>query len=89
MAGSVAMLAGANVASHAAERPSESPAPAQRGNPIAVSTYSYWRFKDGLKMPIETCIDEAARMGFDGVDILLMQMENTDNAYLQTLSAGR
>lgn len=85
IAGSMAMLAGANVASHAAGKPSESPPQVHRGNPIAVSTYSYWRFKDGLKMPIETCIDEAARMGFDGVDILLMQMENTDNAYLQTL----
>jgi L-ribulose-5-phosphate 3-epimerase len=85
MAGSMAVLAGANVASRAAEKPSESPSQVHRGNPIAVSTYSYWRFKDGLKMPIETCIDEAARMGFDGVDILLMQMENTDNAYLQTL----
>ncbi|MCX5644961.1 MAG: sugar phosphate isomerase/epimerase [Phycisphaerae bacterium] len=85
MAGSMAVLAGANVASHAAGKPSESPAQVQRGNPIAVSTYSYWRFKDGLKMPIETCIDEAARMGFDGVDILLIQMENTDSTYLQTL----
>ncbi|MBN1359371.1 MAG: sugar phosphate isomerase/epimerase [Sedimentisphaerales bacterium] len=58
---------------------------ARRGNPIAVSTYSFWRFKDGLKMPIETCIDEAARMGFDGVDILLMQMESEENGYLQKL----
>ena len=36
-------------------------------------------------MPIETCIDEAARMGFDGVDILLMQMDRQDNGYLQQL----
>ncbi len=36
-------------------------------------------------MPIERCIDEAARMGFDGVDILLMQMESEDNSYLQKL----
>ncbi|GAI78732.1 unnamed protein product, partial [marine sediment metagenome] len=35
-------------------------------NRIAVSTYSFWRFKKGLKLPIETCIDEAAEMGFDG-----------------------
>jgi L-ribulose-5-phosphate 3-epimerase len=56
-----------------------------RPNPIALSTYSFWRFKDGLKMPIETCIDETARMGFDGVDILLIQMEKQDNAYLQKL----
>jgi L-ribulose-5-phosphate 3-epimerase len=85
MAGSIAALAGTGVASHGAEKTSAAPAQVQRGNPIAVSTYSFWRFKDGLKMPIETCIDEAARMGFDGVDILLMQMEKEDNAYLQML----
>jgi sugar phosphate isomerase/epimerase len=58
---------------------------ARRGNTIAVSTYSFWRFKDGLKLPIEQCIDEAAEMGFDGVEILHMQMEKEDNAYLQGL----
>ena len=36
-------------------------------------------------MPIETCIDEAAEMGFDGVDILLIQMGNQDNAHLQQI----
>lgn len=56
-----------------------------RGNPIAVSTYSFWRFKDGLKLPIEQCIDEAARMGFDGVEILHIQMEKETNEYLQSL----
>jgi L-ribulose-5-phosphate 3-epimerase len=56
-----------------------------RPNHIALSTYSFWRFKDGLKMPIEDCIDETARMGFDGVDILLIQMDRQDNAYLQQL----
>jgi sugar phosphate isomerase/epimerase len=88
MAGSVAALAGIGVTSRAAEKsPEAGPGDtgARRGNPIAVATYSFWRFKDNLKLPIETCIDEAARMGFDGVDILLMQMENEDNAYLQKL----
>ncbi len=54
-------------------------------NRIACSTYSFWRFKDGLKLPIEQCIDEAAAMGFDGVDILQMQMDGDSNAYLQGL----
>ncbi|MCH8193912.1 MAG: sugar phosphate isomerase/epimerase [Planctomycetes bacterium] len=57
----------------------------RRGLPIAVSTYSFWRFKENMKLPIETCIDEAARLGFDGVDILHVQMEDTSNAHLQTL----
>ncbi|MBL7153034.1 MAG: sugar phosphate isomerase/epimerase [Phycisphaerae bacterium] len=57
----------------------------RRPNPIAVSTYSFWRFKNGLKLPIEQCIDEAAAMGFDGVEILHIQMEKESNEYLQGL----
>lgn len=58
------------------------PKPANR---IAVSTYSFWRFKDDSKLSIENCIDEAARMGFDGVEILHIQMGREDSAYLQQL----
>ena len=54
-------------------------------NPIAVSTYSFWRFKDGLKLKIEDCIHKAAAYGFDGVDILHMQMHREDDRYLQEL----
>ena len=54
-------------------------------NPIAVSTYSFWRFKRNLKLPIEDCIDHAAAMGFDGVEILHVQMEKESNDYLQGL----
>ena len=62
--------------------------PAQRShrsNRMAVSTYSFWRFKEGLKLPIETCIDQAAEMGFDAVEILQIQMEKESNEYLQDL----
>lgn len=54
-------------------------------NPIAVSTYSFWRFRDDSKLSIEECIDEAARMGFDGVEILHIQMESEEPDYLQRL----
>ena len=47
----------------------------RRPNPIAVSTYSFWQFRRNQMMSIEKCIEEASRMGFDGVDILLRQME--------------
>ena len=56
-----------------------------RSNPIAVSTYSFWRFKRNLKLPIEECIDQAAEMGFDGVEILHRQMTSESNDYLQGL----
>ena len=57
----------------------------KRGNPIIVSTYSFWRFRDDSKLSIDECIDEAARMGFDGVEILHMQMESEEPGYLQQL----
>ena len=50
----------------------------RRPNPIAVSTYSFWQFRRNRMMPIEQCIEEASRMGFDGVDILLRQMEREE-----------
>lgn len=61
------------------------PSAKSRSNPIAVATYSFWRFKDGLKLKIEDCIVKAAQFGFDGVDILHMQMHREDDSYLQKL----
>jgi sugar phosphate isomerase/epimerase len=55
------------------------------GNPIAVSTYSYWRYRDDSKLTIDRCIDLAAEMGFDAVEILEVQMHRKDNEYLQSL----
>ena len=75
-----APAAQAEGASQAAARP----AGARRGA-IGVSTYSFWRFQEGLKLPIEQCIDLAAEMGFDAVEILHVQMEREDHAYLQSL----
>ena len=54
-------------------------------NRIAVSTYSFFTFRDGSKLTIPECIDTAARMGFDGVELLLVQMEDTSDAMLQKL----
>ncbi|MEX0601423.1 MAG: sugar phosphate isomerase/epimerase family protein [Rhodothermales bacterium] len=56
------------------------------GNRIGVSTYSFWRF-DGPRenYPIEWCIEQAADMGFDGVEILHIQMGSEENAHLQLL----
>jgi sugar phosphate isomerase/epimerase len=65
---------------------------ARRGNPIAVASYSYWQFS-ATPMPIDKCIEQAARMGFDAFEILERQMTQTDDAYLmklkrQALQAG-
>jgi sugar phosphate isomerase/epimerase len=87
--GGVTLLAAGGSA--AAEEPTagtdaqNSAAAKTRGNPIVVSTYSFWRFRDDSKLSIDECIDEAARMGFDGVEILHMQMESEEPGYLQQL----
>lgn len=57
---------------------------APRGNPLAVSTYSFWQFR-GRRARIEECIDQAARMGFDGAEILHKQMHSEEIPYLQSL----
>ena len=44
-------------------------------NRIGVSTYSYWAFRNKEYRSIEKCIDLAAEQGFDGVEILQVQME--------------
>ena len=53
-------------------------------NPIGVSTYSFWQF-NGRETPIDYCIDKAAEFGFDGVELLLIQMESEENSYLQKI----
>jgi L-ribulose-5-phosphate 3-epimerase len=51
---------------------------------VAVSTYSYWHFRTP-RYPIERVIDDAARLGFDGVEILHRQMTDESPAYVNGL----
>lgn len=60
--------------------------PRIRHNPIGVSTYSFWQFNGPKEdTPVEKCIDKAAAMGFDGIELLLVQMTSEENSYLQKL----
>ncbi|MEO1528214.1 MAG: sugar phosphate isomerase/epimerase family protein [Planctomycetota bacterium] len=83
----VATVAGGSIlsvsgkTSHAAEA-TEKP---RNPNPIAVSTYSYWRYRDDSKLTIEECIDLAADAGFDAVEVLHVQMQDDSNAALQRI----
>ena len=51
---------------------------------LSISSYSYWHFKE-KKFPIETVIDEAAKLGVEGIDILHRQMESEDKNYINKL----
>ena len=57
-----------------------------RHNPIGVSSYSFWQF-NGKKeeVSMEKCIEQAARMGFDGLEVLHVQMSAEDNGHLQKI----
>jgi L-ribulose-5-phosphate 3-epimerase len=56
-------------------------------NRIAISSYSFWQFKNEKLRDLEKCIDMAAEMGFDGFEILHRQMTAEDNGYLQKLKS--
>lgn len=52
---------------------------------FAVSSYAFWQFKNKELRPVDTCIDLAAEWGFDGFEILEMQLTDTSNESLQKL----
>lgn len=54
-------------------------------NRIGVSTYSFWQFKNDALRDVGNCIDLAAEMGFDAVEILHRQMTDESNATLQKI----
>ena len=68
----------------AAQPPAQQTTP-RPTNRIAVSTYSYWRYRADSKLQIEDCLALAADTGFDAVEILEKQMHRKDHAYLQSL----
>lgn len=68
----------------ASQVPAAAQPPAHRRIQLAVSTYSYWHFKP-TKYPIEDVIEDAARLGFDGVEILHRQMQDESPAYVNGL----
>lgn len=81
VAGAATWLAGSPLLAETASAPAKK----QRIR-FGVSTYSFWQFRDGDPPSIESCIDRAAEMGFDGVEILHVQMgEDQSNARLQKL----
>ncbi len=59
-------------------------APIVRTPRFTVSSYSYWHFK-AERYPIEKVIDDAARLGFDGVEILHRRMTDESPEYLNRL----
>ena len=51
---------------------------------LGISTYSFWRFRDDIDMKIANCVERAADYGFDGVELLEVQMERDNEDYRQS-----
>jgi len=50
----------------------------RRTHPIILSTYSLWRFRNEEFRDFDRCLDIADEMGFDGVELLLYQLEQNE-----------
>lgn len=62
------------------------PAPAApRPNRIGISSYSFWGFNREDLRPIDVCLEHAARMGFDGFEILQKQLSSWGRADLMKI----
>lgn len=68
---------------HAAEDTAK--AAAAPSNRIGVSSYSFWGFNREDLRPIDVCLEHAARMGFDGFEILQKQLASTGTADLMKI----
>lgn len=67
----------------AVEEGSKSP-PARRQR-FGVSTYSFFKFGGKDNVPVDKCLELAADMGFDGVELLHVQMDGDARGYLNQL----
>jgi sugar phosphate isomerase/epimerase len=59
--------------------------PPRRPHRIGVSTYSFWQFRNADLKNIFKCLDLAAEMAFDGVELLHRQMDDESPATLQKI----
>ena len=59
--------------------------PFNGANRIGVSSYSFWGFRRQELRSLHTNLEHAARMGFDGLEVLQRQLESTERAALQKI----
>jgi L-ribulose-5-phosphate 3-epimerase len=73
-----AMAPLATAAGRLGEITGASAAGARQTSPIALSTYSLWRFRNDELRDMNRCLDLADEFGFDGVEILLYQIDQNE-----------
>ncbi len=83
--GSAALATGHLATADSATPEKQLHATISRPNRIAVSTYSYWRYRPDTRLTILECIDLASEAGFDGVELLHVQMRDESSGHLQQI----
>lgn len=82
--GVAALASTGSLPAQSAQRGADKP-PHRGPNRIGVSSYSFWAFRRQELRPLATNLEHAARMGFDGLEILQRQLVSTDRATLQKI----
>ena len=82
-------LLAASLGLTAASRATAAPTPKTHSYRIGVSTYSFWHFDAQTSQwrDIEKCLETASEMGFDGVEVLQVQMPDTSPAALRKIKS--
>lgn len=82
-------LLAASLGLTAASRVTAAPTPKTHSYRIGVSTYSFWHFDAQTSQwrDIEKCLETASEMGFDGVEVLQVQMPDTSPAALRKIKS--
>jgi L-ribulose-5-phosphate 3-epimerase len=82
-------LLAASLGLTAASRLTAAPTPKTHRYRIGVSTYSFWHFDAQTSQwrDIEKCLETASEMGFDGVEVLQVQMPDTSPAALRRIKS--
>lgn len=80
--GAIASLPLCHATSQTPPAESKSSGLSLRPNRIGVSSYSFWGFNRDALRPMDVCLDHAARMGFDGFEILQRQLPSYEPAEL-------
>ena len=82
-------LLAASLGLTAASRATAAPTPKTHSYRIGVSTYSFWHFDAQTSQwrDIEKCLETASDMGFDGVEVLQVQMPDTSPAALRKIKS--
>src|SRR5258707_13847649 len=86
VATAAAAVTGAALVRQCAVAAEPAPGAGARPNRIAISTYSFWRFLENSRVPIDECILQSVAMWVAAGEVLHQQMGGDEHRDLQSLN---